>query len=381
MCPREQQDTDERVSAELADGGDWSVTLKGSWTFEGPALDAESVPPADWGVVRRVRLRDGGLGVWDSSLIVYLLEIADLADAHGVEIDASGLPAGVSGLLALARRVPERAGARREARTPRLLERAGFWALDVLAQTRAVLAFLGEMVLAVGRLLTGRARLRASDLALFVQQAGAEALPIVSLISVLVGLILAFVGAVQLAMFGAQVYIADAVGIGMLRQMGAMMTAVIMAGRTGAAYAAQLGSMQVNEEIDAFRTLGISPMEFLVLPRLLALVLMVPLLTVYADVLGIFGGMLVGVGMFDIPVTQYLNQTLEAVSFSHLGVGLFMSLVFAVIIAIAGCYQGLTSGRSSAAVGEAATAAVVSAIVGIVIADAIITLVTTELGI
>jgi phospholipid/cholesterol/gamma-HCH transport system permease protein len=167
----------------------------------------------------------------------------------------------------------------------------------------------------------------------------------------------------------------------MLRQMGALMTAVIIAGRTGAAYAAQLGSMQVNEEIDAFRTLGISPMEFLVLPRLLALVLMVPLLTLYADVLGILGGMLVGVGMFDIPATQYLNQTLEAAGLADLFVGLFMALVFAVIIAVAGCYQGVNSGRSSAAVGGAATAAVVSAIVGIVVADALITLVTTELGI
>jgi len=381
MSPREQKDTDERVSSVLSDDGEWSVTLKGTWVFTQATPAVESFQPKEWGIVPRILFRDGGLRSWDSSLIVFLVEIADLADAHGVEIDASGLPPGVSDLLSLARKVPERAGARREIRVPGILERAGAGTLKLMGQTRAALAFLGELVLAVGRLLAGRARFRRSDLALFVQQSGVEALPIVSLISILVGLILAFVGAVQLAMFGAQVYIANAVGIGMLRQMGAMMTAVIMAGRTGAAYAAQLGSMQVNEEIDAFRTLGIAPMDFLVLPRLLALLLMVPLLTIYADVLGIFGGMLVGVGMFDIPVTQYLNQTMEAVSFSHLSVGLFMSLVFAVIIAIAGCYQGVNSGRSSAAVGEAATTAVVSAIVGIVIADAIITLVTTELGI
>jgi phospholipid/cholesterol/gamma-HCH transport system permease protein len=244
-----------------------------------------------------------------------------------------------------------------------------------------MLTFLGEVVQACGRMLLGRARLRASDLGLFLQQCGAEALPIVTLISVLVGMILAFVGAVQLAMFGAEVYIADAVGIGMLRQMGALMTAIIMAGRTGAAFAAQLGSMQVNEEIDAFKTLGISPLEFLVLPRTLALISMVPLLTLYADVLGILGGMLVGVGMFDIPFSQYLNQTREALTLAHLGVGLFMSLVFAVIVSLAGCYQGLRSGRSSAAVGEAATRAVVSGIVGIVVADAAITLIITELGI
>jgi len=381
MYPRDQQHTDERVSAGLAEGGDLSVTLKGGWSFQKAPPDAKSCLGEDWAAVRRVRLWDGGLGEWDSSLIVFLVEVADLADAHGVEIDATGLPPGASGLLTLARRVPERAGARREVKSTGLLDRTGLRTLAILGQARAVLLFLGELVLAFGRLLSGRARIRRADLALFVQQCGAEALPIVSLISVLVGLILAFVGAVQLAMFGAQVYIANAVGIGMLRQMGAMMTAVILAGRTGAAFAAQLGSMQVNEEIDAFRTLGISPMDFLVLPRLLALLMMVPLLTVFADLLGILGGMLVGVGMFDIPVTQYLNQTLESVSLSDLAVGLFMSLVFAVIIAVAGCYQGLSSGRSSAAVGEAATAAVVSAIVGIVVADAIITLVTTELGI
>ncbi len=381
MCPQEQQDTDDRVSAGLADGGEWSITLKGSWTLEKAVPDVASFEPEDWGSVRRIELRDGGLGAWDSGLIAFLVAVADLADAHGVEVDSSSLPSGATGLLALARKVPERAGARREVQAPGFLERAGRRTLAALAQTRAVLAFVGELVLALGRLLTGRARLRRADLVLFIQQSGAEALPIVSLISVLVGVILAFVGAVQLAMFGAQVYIANAVGIGMLRQMGAMMTAIIMAGRTGAAFAAQLGSMQVNEEIDAFKTLGISPMDFLVLPRLLALVLMVPLLTIYADVLGILGGMLVGVGMFDITATQYLSQTLESVTLVHLAVGLFMSLVFAVIIAVAGCYQGVNSGRSSAAVGEAATTAVVSAIVGIVVADAVITLVATQLGI
>ncbi len=381
MCPQEQHETDDRVSAGFSDGGEWSITLKGSWTLEQAVPHVGSFEPEDWGSVRRIGLRDGGLGPWDSGLVAFLVAVADLAEAHGVEVDSSGLPSGANGLLALARKVPERAGASREAQVPGFLERAGRGTLAALAQTRAVLAFVGELVLALGRLLTGRARFRRADLVLFIQQSGVEALPIVSLISLLVGVILAFVGAVQLAMFGAQVYIANAVGIGMLRQMGAMMTAIIMAGRTGAAFAAQLGSMQVNEEIDAFKTLGISPMDFLVLPRLLALVLMVPLLTIYADVLGILGGMLVGVGMFDITVTQYLSQTLESVTLVHLAVGLFMSLVFAVIIAVAGCYQGVNSGRSSAAVGEAATTAVVSAIVGIVVADAVITLVATQLGI
>ncbi len=381
MCPQEHTGIDDRVSIRSAGKGEWVVALRGCWTLERPPPEVASLLPAEWDAFERLRFQDADLGIWDSSLILLLLRLADQAEARAIEVDTKSLPPGVRRLLDLARRAPERAGIRREPSPPRLLERLGVKFLAMLGNTRAMLHFLGELVQAFGRLILGRARLRSSDLALFVQQCGAEALPIVTLISVLVGLILAFVGSVQLAAFGAQVYIADAVGIGMLRQMGALMTAILMAGRTGASFAAQLGSMQVNEEIDAFKTLGISPLDFLVLPRTLALMLMAPLLTLYADVLGILGGVLVGVGMFDIPATQYLSQTREAVSLSHLGVGLFMSLVFAVIIAMAGCYQGLNSGRSSAAVGEAATRAVVSAIVGIVVADALITLVTTELGI
>jgi phospholipid/cholesterol/gamma-HCH transport system permease protein len=381
MYPQKHADNDDRVSARPGNNGELIVALHGHWTLKRPLPDHASVLPAEWADVERLLLEDTGLGSWDSALLLFLLGLADRAAAQGIEVDTGRLPPGLRRLLDLARRTPERADVRRTTLRPGFLEGIGTGFLKVLDQSRAALTFLGELVLALGRLIAGRARFRSSDLALFMQQCGAEALPIVSLISVLVGLILAFVGAVQLTMFGAQVYIADAVGIGMLRQMGALMTAVIMAGRTGAAYAAQLGSMQVNEEIDAFKTLGISPLEFLVLPRTLALLLMMPLLTVYADVLGIVGGMLVGVGIFDIPVTQYLNRTQEALSLSHLGVGLFMSLVFAAIVAMAGCYQGLNSGRSAAAVGDAATKAVVSAIVGIVVADSLITLVTTELGI
>jgi phospholipid/cholesterol/gamma-HCH transport system permease protein len=374
-------DTDDRVYAQAAVDGEWSVALSGQWALEQAPPDAASALPVEWSQIRRLRFHDTGLASWDSSLVLFLRDIADLAEAQSVEVDTADLPPGLRRLLSLVGSAPERKDTGGESTRQGLLERIGGRVLTAFDQTRALLAFLGEVIQAIGRLAIGRGRFRASDLALFMQQSGAEALPIVTLISVLVGLILAFVGSVQLAMFGAQIYVADAVAIGMLRQMGAMMTAIIMAGRTGAAFAAQLGSMQVNEEIDAFKTLGISPVDFLVLPRVLALVLMVPLLTVYADVLGIFGGMLVGVGMFDIPVTQYLHQTREASSLSHLSVGLLMSLVFAVIIGIAGCFQGLASGRSAAAVGDAATRAVVSAIVGIVVADAVITLVTTELGV
>jgi phospholipid/cholesterol/gamma-HCH transport system permease protein len=216
---------------------------------------------------------------------------------------------------------------------------------------------------------------------LCIQEAGPGALAIVTLISLLVGLILAFVGAVQLAMFGAQIFIADLVGLGTVREMGALMTAVIMSGRTGAAYAAQLGTMNVNSEIDALKTMGISPMEFLVMPRMLALILMLPLLCLYADLMGIVGGAMVTISAFDVSLIQYVNETRKSVHLPDFGIGLFKSLVFAVLIATAGCMRGMQCGRSASAVGDAATAAVVNSIVYIVVADSIITLICNRLGI
>jgi phospholipid/cholesterol/gamma-HCH transport system permease protein len=209
---------------------------------------------------------------------------------------------------------------------------------------------------------------------LLLEECGAQALPIVSLISMLVGLILAFIGAIQLRIFGAQIFVADLVAIGMVRLMGAVMTGVIMAGRTGAAFAAQIGTMQVNEEIDALKTFGISPVAFLVLPRMIALIVMMPLLCLYADVMGILGGLVVGTGFLDITLTEYVNRTREAVSLTHLWVGLFHSTVFGVLVAMAGCMRGMQCGRSASAVGEATTSAVVTSIVAIVVATAVITL-------
>jgi phospholipid/cholesterol/gamma-HCH transport system permease protein len=239
---------------------------------------------------------------------------------------------------------------------------------------------VGEVAIATMRLLLGKANTRFTDFRNFCYQAGPDAFGIVSLTSVLVGMILAYLGAVQLQQFGAQIYVADLVVIGMLREMGVLMTAVVMAGRTGAAYAAQLGTMQTNEEIDAITTMGISPIEFLVMPRMLALVVMMPLLTVYASLLGIVGGGIVAGGM-GISALQYINQAQGAFAFSHIVVGLLKSFVFAALIAVAGCRSGINSGRSSAAVGQAATEAVVTAIVYLIVADAAINILFQQVGI
>jgi len=165
----------------------------------------------------------------------------------------------------------------------------------------------------------------------------------------------------------------------MAREMGAMMTAIIMAGRTGAAFAAQLGTMTVNEEIDALRSLGIPPMDFLVLPRMLALVLMMPLLSVYAVLLGMAGGALVGIGLLDITLTQYIQQTQAAIGLDSFGWGVLKAVVYGALVAIAGCLRGMQCGRSAAAVGHAATSAVVTAIVMIVVASGLLNLIDNVL--
>jgi phospholipid/cholesterol/gamma-HCH transport system permease protein len=344
------------------------------------ARDVQKQIASDSGI-RRITFDTKDLAGWDSGFLTFLIKVIDQCSQNKIEIEKEGLPEGVQRLLALASAVAERKGARRESVRPAFLEQMGQAALDFWSSLRDMLDFIGEAFIAFARLLSGRARYRRSELFMIIQDCGAQAFPIVSLISLLVGLILAFVGAIQLQMFGAEIYVADLVGIAMVRVMGAIMTGIIMAGRTGAAFAAQLGTMQVNEEIDALKTMGISPMEFLVLPRMLALMLMMPLLCLYADLMGILGGLIVGVSMLDLGVMEYYAETRRAVSLNNLWIGLSHSAVFGVLVALAGCLRGIQCGRSASAVGDATTSAVVTGIVSIIIATAIITLMCQVLGI
>ena len=359
------------------------VKITGVWNIGTKTPSASQVQNKieSVGTIRRVGFYTENLTDWDSSLLTFLIKISDYCTNNNLAFEKDGLPKGVQKLIALATAVPERKGARKESTREPFFNRIGGSSLGLWQSTKENLAFIGEAFIAFIRLLVGKASFRASDLGLFIQQCGANALPIVSLISFLVGLILAFVGAVQLAMFGAQIFVADLVGIAMLRVMGAIMVGIVMSGRTGAAFAAQLGTMQVNEEIDALKTMGVSPMEFLVLPRMLALVVMMPLLCIYADLMGILGGLVVGVGMLDISVTQYLVQTKSALNLKHFFIGIFQAGVFGVLVALASCLRGIQCGRSASAVGDATTSAVVTSIVAITIATAIITLGCNVLGI
>ena len=318
---------------------------------------------------------------WDNLLPAYLTRIAQIARQREWNVDTTRLPPALNDLLQLALTVPPRQGIGGAQQRQNWLALLGQQTWTLAADLGGFITFIGEVVLAGLALLMGGARFRWVDLWLNIQAAGPGALPIVTLLSLLVGLILAFVGALQLSLFGAQVYIANLVGLGMTREMGALMTAVIMAGRTGSAFAAQLGAMQVNNEIDALKTLGFSPVEFLVLPRLLALILMMPLLCLYANIMGMLGGAIVGITVFDMSLLQYINRTRTAVNLESFAIGLVKCTVFGILIALAGCLRGIQCGRSASAVGDAATSAMVTSIVMIVVADSLITLMCNRLGI
>ncbi|MBI5791342.1 MAG: ABC transporter permease [Rhodocyclales bacterium] len=357
------------------------IGLGGRWRIDQGLPAPESLKDKLDASVHRIRFEAGELVEWDSGLLSFVAGICRACAERGIAVDDSELPLGAQHLLAMARAVPEHKLAARNAGPQGVFAQVGVATQDFLRGAPQMLGFLGEVTLSLLRLLAGRARFRARDLWLEIEEVGPRALPIVSVISFLVGLILAYLGADQLKLVGAQIFIADLVAIGMVREVGALMTGIIIAGRTGAAFAAQLGTMQVNEEIDAYKTLGISAIDFLVLPRMLALMLMVPLLTLYSGFIGMLAGLLVSVTIFDIGVFEYYTETLRALEFKQFAVGLSKGTVYGAMIAFAGCLRGMQCGRSAEAVGHAATSAVVTAILLITIAASIMTVVYYQLGI
>ena len=359
-----------------------AIHLAGKWQLGKDVPSTESVQteltarPGAKGIV----FNTDRLSSWDSSILTFLVDVMKLCAKEGIQIERDGLPAGVRQLIDLATAVPKKEDAQKSVVHESVLSRIGSDAIQFVKSTGELISFVGETSVALVRMVKGKARFLTSDLWLLIQETGVQAVPIVSLISFLVGLILAFVGILQLALFGAQIYVADLVSIAMVREMGAIMTGIIMAGRTGAAFAAQLGTMQVNEEIDALETLAIPPMEFLVLPRMLAMTLMMPPLVLYADIMGILGGSVVA-SLYGIHLTVYLNRVVAALNLYHLFIGLFMGFVFGILVSLSGCLRGMQCGRSASEVGNAATSAVVTGIVAIIIATAVITIICNIIGI
>ena len=354
-----------------------TVTLQGNWTISNTIPDPDQLAAlAADNSITTVAFATAGHFAWDSRLLAWLMAVQ--RQLGQCSFDLSALPADVGDLFRLANTVPV---SQVQVPGPRSLKQKYVAAIARLGDgVLGLLAFIGDMFIALGRWVIGKSTARWSDILNFCYQSGPAALAIITLQSVLVGMILGYLGVVQLRQFGAEVYVSDLVGVGMVREMGALMTAIIMAGRTGAAYAAGLGTMQVNEEIDALTTLGIRPMDNLVLPRTLALLLTMPLLCLYSDILGMVGGGLVATSM-DITWLLYLNQLRDAITTTDIATGVFKSFVFALLIAIAGCRAGLECGRSSAAVGQATTRAVVTALIYLIIADAGLNILFFHLGV
>jgi len=358
------------------------IKLTGEWLMSSgiPAISEFTSQFSGHSDVTQIVFDTSKISKWDSGLVSFLFGLIKECQRKNIKIERKGLPEGVLKLLDLIEKIGEK-NKPQETKPEPFLQRLGGRALQLKESLLSLLGFLGEITVSFNRVIAGKAYFRFNDFMLIVQRCGADALGLVSLISVLVGIILAFIGAIQLQIFGAQIYIADIVGIAMVRVMGAVMTGIIMSGRTGASFAAELGIMQTNEEIDALKTLGVDPVEFLVVPRILALVVMLPLLTLYADFMGILGGYIISAGVLGINPVEYLNHTQSAVKLSNLWIGLIHGFVFGIIIAISGCLRGMNCERSANGVGEATTSAVVTSITSIVVATAIITFICQVLGV
>jgi phospholipid/cholesterol/gamma-HCH transport system permease protein len=372
----QQNNSSEQLKFERA-GDSLIIKIKGQFfQFAGEQPAYDDILNA----IKKVQFVDDGIESWDSSLLLPIYELIKEANEKGINSDISALPQNLQEMIKLAFAVDRKPSHGGDGSSG-FLEKLGENTIKNLQKTGSVFIFLGNVCSAVGRVFTGKSIMRGTDFGDALNECGPKALGIITIVSFLVGLILAFVGALQLKTFGAQIYVASLVTIGMCRIMGAIMVGIIMAGRTGSAYAATIGTMQVNEELDALQTMGLSATDFLVLPRILALVLAMPILTMLADFMGMLGGAAVGVFMLDIPYQEYWNFSFKAFNLTNFLVGVFHGFCFGIIIAVCGCYQGVNCGRNADSVGIATTKSVVSAIVAMIVATGIITVIFQEIGI
>jgi phospholipid/cholesterol/gamma-HCH transport system permease protein len=352
----------------------WVLGMGGEWRGHRAAL-----PAAPGALVQgEVRFDTTALRSWDVALASSLWQRLSALARPPVQIDLQGLPEGLREILSMA--LTETSVVTTPRLEPGRIARVGASTQAWWNEGRRSLTFVGEVLMSVGRLLRGRSGMRWSDLAWQVEQTGPRSLPIVALVSFLVGLIVAYMGAAQLQRFGAQNFIADLVTVGVVREVAALLVGIVLAGRVGAAFAAQIGSMRANEEVDALTTLGVNAVDFLVLPRVLALLIVGPMLTAFAAVVGMGVGWLVAVGLYGVTPLEYVYASAQALTLPHVLIGLLKGTVYSVLVALAGCLQGMSAGRSAQAVGDATTAAVVQAIVWMVVAASVLTVVFQQLG-
>jgi len=371
------------VLVERTNPGVLRVSLSGNWRAPSglPGVEIITRSLSESAAERSLEFDATKLTGWDSRFVAFINKCVALCRDRNLNLRSDGLPEGVRRLLRLANAVPEKKDAHISASDTGFLQNLGENASKIWQDLLGMVAFLGENVLAFVNLLRGRAQFRWADALLVMQQCGPQALGIVALINCLNGLILAFVGAIELQRFGASIYVSDLVGIATVREMGCVMTGIILSGRTGAAFAAQLGTMKVNEEITALQTFGISPLEFLVLPRMIALIIMMPFLCVFADLISIAGGFVVSATMLDISPTVYFDRIAHAIQLKSFLLGIGKGSFFGFLVAFAGCFRGMQSGYSAAAVGEATTRAVVTGITAIVASDGIFAVLANALHI
>jgi phospholipid/cholesterol/gamma-HCH transport system permease protein len=352
------------------------LELGGSWTTETAGeLDAELRRLAA-GPAKIARIDLGAVGAFDTAgaLLVRRLQ-RELAE-RGLTVALTGAKPSQASLIETVARheTPLPLPPARLAYVLVVLERIGRATMIALSTGRDLLNFLGLSVVTGLRALRHAGRFRPASLVSHMEQTGLDALPILGLLSFLIGVVTAYQGIDQLARFGAQIFTVNIVGIGILREMGILITAIIVAGRSGSAFTAQIGTMKVNEEVDAMRTIGLDPIEVLVLPRLLALVLVMPLLTFFADMMGILGGAVMSSVSLDISLVQFARHLRTAVSISSLWVGLIKAPLFGFVIALVGCFEGLRVSYSAESVGQRTTAAVVESVFLVIVLDAILSI-------
>lgn len=363
-------------ASERLEGNVLEVTLSGVWRITEARPSWTQLVGARKPTV--VRLKTADLDRWDSSLLLYLFEVDQWCRATGAQCELQALPEKIRSLLS--QLADSHATSVPFDRSQNFFAVVGNATMGIGRKTKEISQFVGECVIGAVRIVKSPQKFRWRDCISEMQQCGAMALPIVSLISFLVGVTLAYTGALVLRQYGGDIYVADLVGLAVVREMAAVMTGVVLAGRTGAAFAATLGNMKANEEIDALETLGISAVDFLVLPRLVALGVMMPLLALYANALGILGGMAVAAGVLNIPPTAYWVEMGTIVSMSDVTVGVIKAISFGLIVGLSGCLRGLQADRSAAGVGKAATSAVVTSILLIVVFDSIFAVLFNVVG-
>lgn len=363
------------------DGGTLTLLFEGAWTTRllGPADRA--LQGLDLGEVRSAVFDLNEIELLDTTGAWLIIRTRLALESAGAKVTVEGSTPARDALFSAVRHEPTPPQGERGNVLLLQVARLGKATIEAAGNARDLLAFLGHTVIVLGRVLLRPARLRFTATVYHMQKTGMDALPIVGLLSFLIGVVMAYQGADQLERFGAEIFTVNLVGIAVLRELGILLTAIIVAGRSGSAFTAQIGTMKVNEEVDALRTIGLDPMEVLVVPRILALVLVLPLLTFYADIMGLIGGALMAALALDITVVQFLERLRSAVTTDTFFVGLVKAPVFAFIIAMVGCFEGLQVTSSAESVGTRTTRSVVEAIFLVIVLDALFSIFFSFIGV